>query len=236
MCNIVAIAPQMAVMHSRRVLDTHRMGILRSVSLATKIRAAAIKMQTTTKRKFSRNANHNFSIKTPPVHKKYAESLHSGRNLYIACAQSASFIQTLLSVSESHRFCDQSLADFTAGRGFHPALKPLLKREYHISPHLSSAVQSVTKAANRQMHFRQMTIGGVFGRGRRLRRPACIINFEQKLAAQGILTYFTNQTLPYDLYADESGLLVLSALVTSGCLSKTSFDRQPVLVKYGLMW
>ena len=66
------------------------------------------------------------------MYKKYAESLHSGRNSYKGYAQSASFIQTLLSVSELHRFCDLSLADFTAGREFHPALKPLLKREYHI--------------------------------------------------------------------------------------------------------
>ena len=35
----------------------------------------------------------------------------------------SSSIQTLLSVSESHRFCAVALADFTAGREFHPALK-----------------------------------------------------------------------------------------------------------------
>ena len=32
----------------------------------------------------------------------------------------------------------------------------------------------------------------------------------KKLAAQGILTYCANRTLPYHLYADESGLLVLA--------------------------
>ena len=45
-------------------------------------------------------------------------------------------------------------------------------------------------------------------------------------AAQGILTYIANRTLPYHLYADESGLLVLVALLTSASLSKNKFfDR-----------
>ncbi len=35
----------------------------------------------------------------------------------------SSHIQTVLSVSESHRFCAFTLADFTAGRESHPALK-----------------------------------------------------------------------------------------------------------------
>ena len=42
-------------------------------------------------------------------------------------AESASTIQTLLSVSELHRFCANALADFTAGREFHPALKKLIE-------------------------------------------------------------------------------------------------------------
>jgi len=39
-----------------------------------------------------------------------------------ASAHSSS-IQTVLSVPESHRFCAETLADFTAGGEFHPALK-----------------------------------------------------------------------------------------------------------------
>ena len=35
----------------------------------------------------------------------------------------SSFIQTLLSVLELHKFSQLRLADFTAGREFHPALK-----------------------------------------------------------------------------------------------------------------
>ncbi len=35
----------------------------------------------------------------------------------------SSSIQTLLSVSELHRICAEALADFTAGRESHPALK-----------------------------------------------------------------------------------------------------------------
>ena len=38
----------------------------------------------------------------------------------------SSSIQTLLSVSELHRICAIALADFTAGREFHPALKIIL--------------------------------------------------------------------------------------------------------------
>ena len=37
----------------------------------------------------------------------------------------------------------------------------------------------------------------------------------KKPATQGILTYCANRTLPYQLYANESGLLVLAALLTS---------------------
>ena len=41
-----------------------------------------------------------------------------------------------------------------------------------------------------------------------------------------ILTYCTNRTLPYHLYADESGLFVSAAPLTSGSLSKKQFfDR-----------
>ena len=43
------------------------------------------------------------------------------------------------------------------------------------------------------------------------------------LAAQGVLTYCTNRTLPYHLYADGSGLLVLAAPLPSDSPSKTSF-------------
>ena len=43
------------------------------------------------------------------------------------------------------------------------------------------------------------------------------------LASQGVLTYCTNRTLPYHLYADGSGLLVLAAPLPSGSLSKTTF-------------
>jgi len=48
----------------------------------------------------------------------------------------------------------------------------------------------------------------------------------KKLAAQGILTYIAIRTLPYHLYADECGLLVLTAPLTSASLSKNKFfDR-----------
>ena len=40
--------------------------------------------------------------------------------------QTSSSIQTLLSVPESNRICALALADFTAGREFHPALKIIL--------------------------------------------------------------------------------------------------------------
>ena len=43
------------------------------------------------------------------------------------------------------------------------------------------------------------------------------------LAAQGVLTYCANRTLPYHLYADGSGLLVLTAPLTSASLSKITF-------------
>ena len=39
----------------------------------------------------------------------------------------SSSIQTVLSVSELHRFSAYALADFTAGREFHPALKIYMK-------------------------------------------------------------------------------------------------------------
>ena len=39
----------------------------------------------------------------------------------------SSSIQTVLSVPESHRFGAEALADFTAGREFHPALKMLIQ-------------------------------------------------------------------------------------------------------------
>ncbi len=48
-------------------------------------------------------------------------------------------------------------------------------------------------------------------------------------ATQGILTYCTNRTLPYHLYADESGLLVLAALLTSASLSKTLSEEENLL-------
>ena len=38
-------------------------------------------------------------------------------------ADVSSIIQTVLSVSESHRFCAKTLADYTAGGEFRPALK-----------------------------------------------------------------------------------------------------------------
>ena len=44
------------------------------------------------------------------------------------------------------------------------------------------------------------------------------------LAEQAILTYCTNRSLPYHLYADGSGLLVFVASLTSGSLSKKSFS------------
>ena len=43
------------------------------------------------------------------------------------------------------------------------------------------------------------------------------------LATQDILTYCTNRPLPYHLYADEGGLLVFGASLTSGSLSKITF-------------
>ena len=43
------------------------------------------------------------------------------------------------------------------------------------------------------------------------------------LATQGILTYCANRTLTYHLYADGSGLLVLTSLLTSASLSKQVF-------------
>ena len=45
------------------------------------------------------------------------------------------------------------------------------------------------------------------------------------LAAQGILTYCTNRTLTYHLYADGSGLFVLAALSTPGSLPKILFRQ-----------
>ena len=48
----------------------------------------------------------------------------------------------------------------------------------------------------------------------------------KKLAAQGILTYSINRTLPYHLYADEFDLFVFGASLPSASLSKNEFfDR-----------
>ena len=46
------------------------------------------------------------------------------------------------------------------------------------------------------------------------------------LASQGILTYCTMRTLPYQLYADECALFVLTAPLNSDSLSKSFFNRQ----------
>jgi len=49
------------------------------------------------------------------------------------------------------------------------------------------------------------------------------------LAAQGNLTYCVNRTLTYHLYADGSGLLVLTSLLTSARGVKNKFfDRLTV--------
>ena len=48
-------------------------------------------------------------------------------------------------------------------------------------------------------------------------------SIRKMLALQGILTYCAIRPLPYHLYADEGGLLVLSAPLTSASLSKISF-------------
>jgi len=45
----------------------------------------------------------------------------------------SSFIQTILSVSEFHRFSTEALADYTAGRGSHPALKIPMNCAYTIT-------------------------------------------------------------------------------------------------------
>ena len=45
----------------------------------------------------------------------------------------------------------------------------------------------------------------------------------KNLAAQDILTYCTTRILPYHLYADGFELFVLTALLTSGSLSKKWF-------------
>ena len=61
----------------------------------------------------------------------------------------------------------------------------------------------------------------------------------KKLAAQGFLTYCTTRTLPYHLYADECELLVLTALLTSGSLSKNKFFdrlRTPQPEPVGVLW
>ena len=52
----------------------------------------------------------------------------------------SSSIQTVLSVSELHRFSACALADFTAGREFHPALKIHMKlvTAYHRTLPLST--------------------------------------------------------------------------------------------------
>ena len=50
-----------------------------------------------------------------------------------AAGAASSSIQTVLSVSEFHRFGAEAFADFTAGGELHPALKILihLKESYH---------------------------------------------------------------------------------------------------------
>ena len=52
---------------------------------------------------------------------KNALSIDSGRKKQANCR--SSLILTLQSVSELHRFNAEALADSTAGREFHPALK-----------------------------------------------------------------------------------------------------------------
>ena len=116
MCNKAAMAPQIAVMHSLRVVDTRRMGSLRSVSFAIKIRAAAIKMQTMTKKRFSRIANHNFSIIIPACKQKIRRE----------STLRAQFVQRICPKCFFH-------PDFTVGIGITPILRSLARGLYRRS-------------------------------------------------------------------------------------------------------
>ena len=54
----------------------------------------------------------------------------------------SSSIQTLLSVSELHRICVVTLADFTAGRELHPALKIILYvcQQWYCKPYITATI------------------------------------------------------------------------------------------------
>ena len=119
------MAALMPMMLTRRAGLTFRFsGRKRSSSRASRASPTTMARLTPTKDRLSKICFHR-SVIGITSKQKCALSLHSGRekNANILCVSSS--IQTVLSVSEFHRFNADALADFTAGGEFRPALKIL---------------------------------------------------------------------------------------------------------------